>query len=309
MERTTFQGAENKSLVLHTWSVERPSAILYLLHGMNDHSQRFAEMAHFFSAANITVYAEDHRGHGLSVTDEERGHIADKNGWRLLLDDVHILMQKIKDENPGVPIFLFGHSMGSFIARNMIEEDGDQYAGVILSGVAHYPLVELQGYLAALKPALKLLGPKYRSDFLFRIGLKGMNRREKKPASHYDWLSADKSVGEAFDVDPLNPKSNSLQFVVDLMKFIERMQDIELVRKIPKDLPMIIFSGERDPVGKYGESLIHIAKLYKKAGMHCVKTELLRDMRHEPHNEAAKEQWFHELLRWIKNVINEELHR
>ncbi|MCK5808195.1 alpha/beta fold hydrolase [bacterium] len=305
METISFTGAENKQLILHKWAVKTPSAILYLLHGMNDHSMRFSEMAHFFTAANITVYAADHRGHGLSASDEERGHIADKNGWRLLLDDLHILLKKIEDENRGVPIFLFGHSMGSFIARNIIEEKGERYVGVILSGVAHFSLVELQGYLTAVKPALKLLGPKYRSNFVFSIGLKGLNRKEKDKKSQYDWLSSDRSVGERFAADPLNPKSNSLQFVIDLLKLIERMQDIELVRKIPKDLPMLIFSGDKDPVGKYGESLIHIEKLYKKAGLLSVKAELLRDMRHEPQHELSKEQWFYELLQWIRSVIDE----
>jgi alpha-beta hydrolase superfamily lysophospholipase len=157
--------------------------------------------------------------------------------------------------------------------------------------------------LTALKPAIKLLGAKYRSDFVFKIGLKGMNRKEKDATSQYDWLSADRSVGQAFAEDSLNPKSNSLQYVIDLLKLIERMQDIELVRKIPKELPMIIYSGDKDPIGKYGASLPHVEKFYKKAGLHSVKGVLLRDMRHEPHNEVAKEQWFYELLQWIKQGV------
>ncbi len=304
MKRTTYRSSDNTAMVLHYWEASRPTAVVQLLHGMNDHSARFDTLGTFLSTHDITVYADDHRGHGLSATAEERGHIADENGWRLLLDDQYLLTEYIQNRHPQTPIFLLGHSMGSFIVRTMIGEHHTPYSGAILTGVAHFSLIEMQGYEMALKSSGSLFGPKYRSDTLFRIGLKGMNRREKEVESGYEWLSADKNIGITFAKDPLNPKSNTMAFIRDLLTLMEKMQDPELIRNIPKDFPLLIYSGTMDPVGKYGDSLKKIEKLYRSAGLRNIDTRLLDGIRHEPHNEPNNEAWMTELVEWIQRWSN-----
>ena len=217
---------------------------------MAEHGQRYARLGAAFNQAGVVVWAHDHRGHGLNPTPPVGlGHFADKDGWRALLDDAYAVSEAMKAAFPGLPLVLFAHSMGSFLAQTLMAERGSAYSAVVLSGTNGPPDAReavTRGIAHAQRWAL---GGRAPGTWLDKLVFDTYNRAFAPNRTRFDWLSRDTAEVDAYVRDPLCGFPLTTQSWLDFLEGKSALGSAEHLRQIPKDLPVHIIAGTRNPVG------------------------------------------------------------
>ena len=292
---------DGQSLLARRWLPEgRPRAVLQIAHGLTEHSARYARLAAALNAVGYGVYANDLRGHGPGAAPADLGHFADEGGWDKVVGDLWTLNRLIAAEQPGTPIVFLGHSLGSFLARGFIAEHSDALAGVALSGSSgRPPMIATLGRLIAREERLRL-GKRGKSDPVFQMWFGDFNKPFKPARTPFDWLSRDEKEVDAYVADPLCGFPFTTQLAIDVLDALPRVTSRESLARIRKDLPIYVFSGERDPVGANIQGLI--ADL-KAAGFTQLTTRLFPGARHETLNETNRDEVTRDLIAWLDGVV------
>lgn len=279
-------------------------ATLHLLHGMAEYSLRYSEFALYLNSLGITVYAQDHRGHGLTKEEDERGWFAESDGWMTVVKDSWELDQIIMDENENVPHFLMGHSMGSFMARSVASEHSNAFDALIIMGSgASQGLVGQIGKNLALRNARKF-GSKMPDHKMDKLFFGAYNKKISNKRTDFDWLSRDPEQVDKYIADPLCGFVCSSQFYADLIDGVEMANDRPRALKLAKSMPVLVISGDADPVGGYGKGVEKVYKLYKNAGMTDVSLHLVPSGRHELLNETDKKETMKYIGDWILSRLD-----
>lgn len=279
-------------------------AIVQIVHGIGEYVERYDDFANALTQQGILVVAEDHMGHGKSIGgDGIRGYFA--GGWFAAVDDTYHLLAETMKEYPGVPYFLFGHSMGSFLARTLLCKYPDcGITAAILSGTAWQGkgIVHLGKWLSSV--ACSLTDEQKPNVLLQTLCFGTYNAKIPKPKAKYAWLTRDEHIVAAYTADPLcGYTTASAALLRDMMTGIIYNQDPENLRKMKKDLPVLFVAGEEDPVGSYGKAVVHTANAFKKAGMEAVSVKLYRDCRHELHNELNRQEVYTDIINWFAKYL------
>ena len=295
-----FRGDDGESLLARRWLPEgRPRAVLQIAHGLAEHSGRYARLAAALNAAGYGVYASDHRGHGPEAPAADLGHFADEGGWEKVVGDLWTLNRLIAAEQPGTPIIFIGHSLGSFLGRGFIAEHSDALAGAALSGSSGKPpAIATLGRLIARAERLRL-GKRGKSRLIFQMWFGDFNKPFRPARTAFDWLSRDEREVDAYVADPLCGFPFTTQLAIDVLDALPRVTGRENLARIRKDLPIYVFSGERDPVGANIKGLI--ADL-KAAGFAKLTTRLYPGARHETLNETNRDEVTRDLIAWLDGV-------
>ncbi|WP_047980786.1 alpha/beta hydrolase [Ornithinibacillus contaminans] len=298
--KTTFwlKTIDNVEIYVEKWTDpdKQPKAILQLAHGMVEHIQRYHDFTQFLVEHDIFVYGNDHRGHGKTGQKQGlMGYLAEQDGFTKAMNDLYHITKVIQEEYPSIPIFLLGHSMGSFLARHYIQEHGEAINGVILSGTGYYPSLS-----TAFGKALSArLSPKKKSPMMNKLAFGAFNRKITNPKTPFDWLSHDESVVQAYMQDRFAGYIPTARFFYDLMCGLQFIHNQQRNNNIRKDLPMLFISGNADPVGNYGKGIQKTVSLYKNVGIKSIETKLFEDGRHEMLNEVNKSEVYQEIVQWI----------
>ncbi len=283
-------------------NLKNPNLIVQICHGMEEHIRRYRDFANFLEKQGIRVFGMDNRGHGKTCEDEiEKGHIADKDGDIKLVQDVHDLNKYIKKEFPDKQIVIFGHSMGSLIVRNFLNEYSDSVDGAIICGTTG--LYNMKHRIAML--LAKILSGKNsdkKSMFINRLGFKGYNSKIKNKNTDFDWLTRDENEVEKYILDKDCGFLCTNAFFLDLLNLIKESSQKSNIENIKKDLPILFVSGKSDPVGDYGKGVLESYRLYKKAGMKNVKIKLYAQMRHEILNEIDKNKVYLDIYKFLESI-------
>lgn len=282
------------------WTPEgEVKGIVQFVHGIAEHVERYDEFAAFLNSCGILVVAEDHMGHGKSISDSTpQGYFA--GGWMAAVKDTRRLMADTMKEFPGVPFILFGHSMGSFIARTILAKYPDSgISGAIICGSAWMPSAVVNAGKAVSTLICKTRGEKKPSPFLQSMMFGSYNKKIEHPRTACDWLSRDNRIVDAYVADPLCGFIPSAGLVRDMMTGILYIQDSKNLDKMRKDLPCFFIAGGDDPVGGYGEGVRQAAEEFKKHGMSHVDLKIYPLCRHEIHNEINKQEVYEDVAEWI----------
>ncbi|MCR2823688.1 alpha/beta hydrolase [Lederbergia panacisoli] len=280
-----------------------PAAILQLAHGMAEHIDRYDEFAEYLVQNGIFVYGNDHRGHGeTGAKAGVVGFLAEKDGFDRVVDDLYHINQSIQNDYRDTPVFLMGHSMGSFLVRRYIQKYSASVEGVILSGTAGSPGLAGKIGKGVAKWEGRIKGPKTPSPFLDRLSFGSFNKGIQNPNTRFDWLSRDSNEVEKYIIDPRCGFVCSSGFFYDLFEGLEKIHNPKLNQSIPKDLPMLFFSGDKDPVG--GNKVQQVIQQYKKMGLLNIDSTLFKDGRHEMLNEVNKDEVYRLVQQWIINQLH-----
>ena len=265
----------------------KPQGVIQLVHGFGEHSRRYLHMIVKFMEAGFIVAADDHVGHGkTALVNNCWGDWGDK-GPHTMMEDEHVFMTGVKQMFPDLPYFMFGHSMGSFIARDFMAKYGDELDGVTLCGTAgEFPgLDDSIAYLKNLVDEGKGMESDPEAGNVVMGWMFGRCDEEIKLGN--EWICHDEYVQKDHAEDPFDaftrPTSNR-----SFLDFCYMMQDItgpEWASKVPSDLPVYNIGGDQDPVGQYGEGVYKVSNWLIDNGNDVV-TELYSGYRHEIHNYA-----------------------
>ncbi len=265
------------------WAPERARAIVQISHGLAEHSRRYRRLAKALTGAGYAVYGNDHRGHGATL----KGAPGDfgEAGWEGLVADMAQLGRIARSENEGLPHILLGHSMGSFAVQQFLLDGSRDVDAAILSGSSDF---------AALAP-LAAAG----ADFSFAA----LNAGFEPARTKFDWLSRDAREVDAYIADPLCGFDAPAEATAGMFSAGSRFADPEQLARIRSDLPLLIFSGNRDPVSAGGALLDGLVARYRDAGLTNLTLKLYDDGRHEMFNETSRDEVTAEVIAWIECAV------
>lgn len=279
---------------------ENVVGILQVVHGMAEYAGRYEELAAYLTDKGYVVTGEDHLGHGQSVGEGgTRGYFCERDAATVVVRDTHRLKKMTQELYPGVPYFILGHSMGSFMVRNYICRYGTGIDGALIlgTGMQSGPLLALAKGLTALIGLFR--GEKHVSPFLNKCAFGAYNKRIPHPATPFDWLSRDADKVRAYMED----EDCGFVFTVNgfrtLFTLISRVRDRKNLEKIPKGLPLFLASGEEDPVGDYGKGVKRAYESLKAAGVEEITLKLYPGDRHELLNETDRQKIMEDIAEWL----------
>ncbi|MFC4618774.1 alpha/beta hydrolase [Camelliibacillus cellulosilyticus] len=306
----TIKADDDYDLFAYQWLPEKMcTGVVQISHGMAEHAGRYHRFAEALAAEGFAVYGHDHRGHGgTAKTENEKGHLADVNGWERAVLDLKQVTEVIKDAHPEAPFFLFGHSMGSFLARRYIQKFGDGLNGVILSGTGANP--GLLGHLGLwlTKHEIKTKGLRTKSERMNRLIFGGYNRRFKPVRTAFDWLSSDDHEVDRYIADPDCGFVPTAGFFYDLLTGLMTIERESEVQKVPKSMPILLVSGKEDPVGGFMKGVLKVYHQYKRAGCQDVMVRFYEGARHELLNEKLRNDVTRDIVNWIYGHVKKKTH-
>lgn len=302
-----FKGNEDLDIHVYKWqskSIE-PKAVVQIAHGMSETAIRYEYFAKKLTENGYIVYINDHRGHGKTAnTIDNVGYLADKDGFTHLVSDMNTLTNIVKEENKDLPLYLFGHSMGSFASQRYIMEYGKNIDGLILSGSngKHGAILKVAEKLTSYE--IKKNGRKYRSKRLDNLIFGGNNKKFKPARTDFDWLSRDEKEVDKYIEDPFCGVLFTCGFFYDFIKGLQEIEDKDNLKKVPLDLPIYVMSGDKDPVGKNGKGVLRLKDRYINLGVKDISCKLYEGGRHEMLNEINKDEVIENIIQWLDEKMN-----
>ncbi|MEH2562303.1 alpha/beta fold hydrolase [Bradyrhizobium sp. AZCC 2289] len=282
-KRFLLTSSDGLCIACARWGSRGPArAVVQIAHGMGEHMGRYAVTVDALAAAGLTVYANDHRGHGLSAH-SRLGELG-RGGFELLVQDMARLSEIARGENPNLPLLLLGHNMGSFAAQRYVIDHSHEIDGLILSGSG-----ALEGLARAALPE--------------NAGSNLLNAAFEPARTPFDWLCRDRAIVDAFMADPLCFGDLHRDSLVSFLGTAPRLYDPVALRKIRGDLPIYLFSGSEDPVGQQLRGLHTLIDRYRDAGLLDIAFDFYPGGRHEMLNEINRRQVQTRLLGWISQTL------
>lgn len=295
----TFTDRDGVEVSYRRWlPAGAPKAIVEIAHGASEHSGRYDRFATFLAQHGYAIYAIDHRGHGATAKATGVG-VAGPRGWEGMVDDLHELGELARTETGDVPVVLFGHSMGSFLAQRYIQLYGDGLAGVVLSGSSG-GLADLDASIEGLQ-AFVDAGAGGEPAPIFGP----LNAAFEPARTPFDWLSRDESEVDAYVADPMCGEDAPLTigFVLDMMRNGARTWDPASEQLVPAELPVLLITGEEDPVSEGGRTVRELEARYIANGVREVTSHYYAGARHELLNETIRDAVQDDVLAWLEGVV------
>lgn len=291
-----------EDIPVSTWQPSESVCVkanVLILHGMAEHHRRYEGIANFLTRQGIRVFAYDHRGHGHSLRSAQLGDFGRPDGFRLAAHDAVRVLEAISIQYPEEPLFLMGHSMGSFIAQRALFNLKVPLAGVILSGsTLQKPIMMHLGRGVAFLELMRK-GELATSSLIDKLTFGAFNQDFKPCRTSFDWLSRDEEQVDRYIQDPYCGFSCSIRFWFDFFSGLLETYSSSNRKQISSRLPFYLFGGSQDPVGK-NKGLVKLAEELKKhVGVQDVICMLYPGARHETLNETNREDVYRDLAGWI----------
>jgi len=304
-EELSFIDSENVTIHYYKWSddnIVNPKAIVQISHGMAEVAKRYERFAEALTSMGYIVYANDHRGHGKTAgIIENLGYLGDNDGFLWLVKDMQELSVIAKNENIGLPLFLFGHSMGSFLCQRYIQLYGKEINGVILSGTNGKQGLILDLGLLIAKFEINKNGRKAKSNILNKMSFGSYNKSFKPVRTEFDWLSRDTSEVDKYINDDFCGSIFTAGFFQDFFIGLKEIEKNSNISQIPKELPIYLFSGSKDPVGGYTKGVMKLINTYENLGIRDVEYKFYEEGRHEMLNEINKDVVIRDIIKWLNS--------
>ena len=300
----TLLNEMNQPIHLYQWMPDEEiqiKGVIQLAHGLAEHAARYKRFAEFCTKSGWIVVAGDHRGHGLSApTVEQLGiHVADTmNG---MVRDLQLINKTIHEEYADLPVFLMGHSMGSMLTQSYMTLYGDTVRGVILSGTMYkQPKLKLVPAIWMATRMINKNGEHFKNGFFEKMTFGPYNKAFQPNRTDFDWLSRDEHEVDEYVNSPYCGFQSSVGFYRDIFAFLLHLHEDSKLQRIPKNLPIYLYSGDRDPVGNFGKDVVGLYDHYLQIGIEDVQIKLYPEGRHEMLNETNRDEVMRDIMEWLE---------
>jgi len=299
-----LDASDRSRLFVNQWLPAGPlKALIFVAHGMAEHSGRYARLAETFCDKGYGVYAPDLRGHGRTASQGTLGHYADADGWCKVLGDLASLNQHIGQQHPGVPIILLGHSMGSYLAQGYLLHHSASLHGAILSGSNFQPVALYRAARQIARLEKLRQGGKGRSALIEWLSFGSFNKKFKPVRTPFDWLSRDPAEVDRYISAPLCGFRCTNQLWIDLLGGLQQISKASNLAQIDPGLPLLVIGGECDPVSE-GKRLTDLANALRAAGSQHLQLKIYAQARHELFNETNRGEVIADVLAWIDQALS-----
>ena len=280
-----------------------PRAVVQIVHGVAEYAGRYDHFARYLAQNGFAVCGEDHLGHGKTVTDGKYGYFGKKDGWSLVTSDVRQLRVLMGEKFPGVPYFLLGHSMGSFLARTYLCAYPGTVDGCILSGTGQEKPALVAAGRAVASAICALRGPETVSPLVDKLSLGAYNKQFAPNRTTADWICRDEAVVDAYLKDPFCTFKPTAGMFRDMMGGLQYIASEEGLANMDPRTPVYLFSGGQDPVGSNGEGVKTVYGFFQAHGTADLTMKLYPGGRHEMLNEINKGEVYADVLAWLEKHI------
>lgn len=279
------------------WQIEDATANLVLVTGMAESSYRYDDFAHFLNENKIGVYCLDHYGQGYNANNEKEVGVWPKDGFTKAVNMVYEEVLEIRKYNK--PVYLFGHSMGSFVCQEFLQKHSNLIKKAIICGSCSKQFITKLGGIVANTICLFTSRDTHRSKLMFNLTFGSYNNKINNPRTKADWLSHNEENIDAYLADFRSNYISTIGFYKEFMKGLNRIYRKKEILKIKKDLPILIISGKEDPVGLYGKGVSKLYKMYLDASLSNVLFKLYDNMRHEILNELEHDLVYNDIISFL----------
>ena len=302
----TFLSADGKTAIhAAEWMPEgTPRAVLQIVHGVSEHTLRYAPFAEYLTAHGFAVVGHDHLGHGTTVAPgAPRLYFGPRGSWDWVVQDVETLRKLSREQFPGIPYFLLGHSMGSFLARtHLIRHPGVTDGAVIMGTGQMAPLLIKGGRAVAAIERLRV-GEEHGSPLVQALSFKTYNKIFAPNRTGFDWLSVNEENVDSYISHPLcggNPSIGLFREMLWGMGFIAKPEQL---KRMDVTTPILFISGGMDPVGDLGKGVERAYESFRAAGVQDVSLKLYPGLRHEILNETEREMVYEDVRLWLESKL------
>ena len=305
MKEFTFPARNHTRIHCCKWEPEgKPRGVIQIVHGIAEYAARYEELAKVFTDRGFVVVGDDHMGHGQSIS-EQIPQACFEGGWLAAVSDTYRLLQMTKEDYPDIPYFIYGHSMGSFMTRTLLytyPEAG--LAGAVISGTGWMPKSVLKSGRAVCRFEGRRKGMQNTSPMINKLMFGSYNKGYENPRTPLDWLSRDEKEVDKYIADPLCGFDASIGLAYEMLGGMLMNEDKKNLDKMPKELPVLFVSGDKDPVGSNGKGVRQAYESFKAAGLNDVSIKLYPGGRHEMHNETNRTELHADVLAFLERVLN-----
>lgn len=299
-----FPSSDGKTLIhVNQWTpVSRKIVgVVQIAHGVAEYGARYAPFAKYLCAHGFVVVANDHLGHGLSrIENAPMVYLGEESGWQHVVDDMEELRRRTAKVFPGVPYFLFGHSMGSFLSRTHLIRYPGRLDGCVLCGTGHQSPAIIAGGKLIADREIKRLGKKAFSVRADNLAFGAYNKHFAPARTKFDWVSASEANVDAYMADPLCGGDTTLGLFRDMLDGLTLITRQANINKMDKELPVLFIAGDQDPVGDMGKGVRRAYDCFKKAGIRDLSIKLYHGLRHEILNENTRQYVYRDVLDWLE---------
>lgn len=293
---------KERNLYTKIWNVDKPIAILQIVHGMTEHIERYESLANYLNQHNIIVAGYDLRGHGHNSTCEVATF--KENGWKESIEDIHCFYEYLNKKYPNLPKYLLGFSLGSFLVRDYLHDYNDKLNGVIIMGTGTQPSFLLSIIIKIVKTQINKNGFNNATELIKKLSFDTYNDKFKPTKTEFDWLCSDENELSKYNQDKLCKNSISSGLFYQLLKSMKRNSKSNVYESWNIDIPILLVSGEEDPVGDLKKGVIKLEKEMKQT-LNNIELKLYKgrhDILHEEYNNTA-EQVRRNILEFVLKCI------
>ncbi|MDD6160786.1 MAG: alpha/beta hydrolase [Oscillospiraceae bacterium] len=303
----TFPSSDGvHDIVCSLWLPEQgsPKAVVQIVHGIAEYVNRYDHFARFLADNGFAVCGDDHLGHGrTAMQDSKFGYFAPHDGWVLATADERLLRQRMGAQYPGIPYFLLGHSMGSFLTRTYLCRYPGEVSGAILSGTGQEPALTVAAGKLLANTIANIKGPEYVSRLIHSLSLGAYNKQFAPNRTTADWISRDEAVVDAYMADPLCQFIPTVSLYRDMLGGLQYISSERALSQMDPNTPVYLYSGDKDPVGSSGAGVKKVYGFFRSHGTKDLTLKLYADGRHEMHNELNRDEVYADVLAWLDKHI------
>lgn len=295
MKKHTVISADGYKLSVHSFEVNNAKAVVQVVHGMEEHQERYETLAKVLNEQGFTVVTSDMRGHGQTVAKEDLGYFKDKKGYLALLDDQKAITAFIKKTYKDLPVYIFAHSMGTIITRVLLQTNSQDYSKVVLSGYPNYQ--GAAGLGICIANTVKLFrGAKYKSKFIQKMGVGIFNKAIKNPKTEVDWVCANEETVQNYINDPYCGIGFTVSAFSDLFHLVKLMHKPNRYKNVNKEMPILMLRGKDDPCTGGNDGAADSRQILFKAGFDNISHVDYPGMRHEIINEKDNNKVYKDIV-------------